>query len=73
VSFDLRRLFWYQQTILGSTMGSRAEYQRVVALLGEGKLRAVVDSTYAFSDARSAFERLAAGDQQGKVVVELPD
>lgn len=72
VSFDIRRLFWYQQSILGSTMGNREEYRRVVGMLGEGKLRAVVDSTHAFDRAAEAFQRLADGDQMGKVVVDVP-
>ena len=72
VQFDLRRLFWYQHGILGSTMGSQAEYRETVQLLGAGKVRAMVDSTVPFERAIEAFERLSAGDQMGKVVVEMP-
>lgn len=70
VTVDVRRLFWYQWDILGSTMGSADEYRSVVRLLGQGKLRPLVDSVYPLADARQAFERLAAGEQMGKVVVE---
>ncbi|MEX1051064.1 MAG: zinc-binding dehydrogenase [Gemmatimonadales bacterium] len=72
VSLDIRRLFWYQQTIIGSTMGNQAEYREVVRLLGERKLRPMVDSVVGFGDAVKAFERLSSGVQMGKVVVEMP-
>jgi NADPH:quinone reductase-like Zn-dependent oxidoreductase len=68
---DVRRLFWYQYSILGSTMGSFTEYQEVVRLAGEGKLWPVVDRVYPLQESREAFERLAAGDQLGKIVLEV--
>lgn len=68
---DARRLFWYQWSILGSTMGNAEEYREVVRLLGRGYLRPRVDSVHPLRDARRAFERLAAGDHMGKVVVEI--
>ncbi len=71
-SLDLRRLFWHHWTLMGSTMGNAAEYAEVVRRLGKGELRPVVDRVYPLSDARVAFERLAKGEQLGKVVVELP-
>src|SRR5947207_1481394 len=72
VSLDLRRLFWHHWSILGSTMGNAAEYAEVVRRLGQGELRPVVDRVYPMEQARDAFERLAKGEQLGKIVVELP-
>jgi NADPH:quinone reductase-like Zn-dependent oxidoreductase len=71
VSTDVRRLFWHQYTILGSTMGNEVEYRTAVQALGEGKLRPVVDGVYPLDDVRAGLERLAAGGQLGKVVVEI--
>lgn len=68
---DVRRLFWYQWTIMGSTMGNDAEFREIVQLLGQGKLWPTVDSTYPLDDAVSAFRRLESGEQFGKVVVEI--
>lgn len=68
---DVRRLFWHQYTIMGSTMGNAEDYAMVVRLLGEGKLRPVIDRVYPFAQAVDAFRRLASGDHMGKVVVEL--
>src|SRR6266513_1663511 len=47
VSLDLRRLFWHQWDIMGSTMGNDAEYREIVCLLGAGELRPVVDRVFA--------------------------
>jgi NADPH:quinone reductase-like Zn-dependent oxidoreductase len=71
VSLDLRRLFWHQWSLMGSTMGSDAEYREIVRLLGAGELRPVVDRVFPFSEARAAFERLDRGEQLGKIVVEI--
>src|SRR5213596_2947269 len=71
VHLDLRRLFWHHWSILGSTMGNAAEYAEVVRRLGQGELRPVVDRVYPMEQARDAFERLAKGEQLGKIVVEV--
>jgi NADPH:quinone reductase-like Zn-dependent oxidoreductase len=73
VGIDLRRLFWYQWTIMGSTMGNAAEYREVVRVLGTGELRPVVDRVFPFSDARAAFERLEVGEQLGKIAVQISE
>jgi NADPH:quinone reductase-like Zn-dependent oxidoreductase len=70
VTTDVRRLFWYQYTILGSTMGNYAEYQAIVRLAGEGKLWPLVDRVYPLEKGAEAFARLNAGDQLGKIVLE---
>lgn len=71
VTTDVRKLFWYQWNILGSTMGNDAEFAAVRRLAGLGRLRPVVDRTFALADAGAAFERLAAGAQLGKIVIEV--
>ncbi|PYP56460.1 MAG: NADPH:quinone reductase [Gemmatimonadetes bacterium] len=72
VHLDLRRVFWHHWSILGSTMGNAAEYAEVVGRLAKGELRPVVDRVYPLDHARDAYERLARGEQLGKLVVELP-
>src|SRR5206468_11967477 len=55
VSLDLRRLFWHQWSILGSTMGNAAEYAEIVRRLGKGELRPIVDRVYAMSEVKDAY------------------
>ena len=71
VGLDIRRLFWHHWSILGSTMGNAAEYAEIVRRLGQGELRPVVDRVFPLERAREAYERLARGEQLGKVVVEV--
>jgi NADPH:quinone reductase-like Zn-dependent oxidoreductase len=71
VSFDLRRLFWHQWSILGSTMGNRREFAEIVRLAQEGKLWPMVDSVVSLADGAAAYERMQRGEQTGKLVIEV--
>jgi NADPH:quinone reductase-like Zn-dependent oxidoreductase len=71
ISLDLRRLFWHQWSILGSTLGSRREYQEIVALAREGKLWPVVDGSVPLQEGPAALARLQRGEQIGKLVIEV--
>lgn len=71
LTMDVRRLFWYQWSILGSTMGNDAEFDAVVAELAAGRLRSTVDEVLPLERGREAFERMAAGAQFGKLVLRV--
>lgn len=73
VTTDVRKLFWNQWSILGSTMGNDAEFDAVVQHFRSGQLRPPIDSIIPLEEGRAAFERLASGDQFGKVVVSLDE
>lgn len=73
LGMDVRKLFWNQWSILGSTMGNDAEFEAIVAELAAGRLRPPVDSVHALEDGRAAFERLRSGRQFGKVVLRIAD
>jgi NADPH:quinone reductase-like Zn-dependent oxidoreductase len=66
---DLARVFFLQLSVVGSTMGTRDELDALVSLLVDTGVRPTVDATFALTDARSAFERLASGDVVGKLVL----
>lgn len=70
---DARKLFWNQWSIMGSTMGNDAEFQAVAAELSRGRLLPPIDSVFKLENGRAAFERLASGEQFGKVVVRVAD
>ncbi|HEY7636371.1 MAG TPA: zinc-binding dehydrogenase [Gemmatimonadales bacterium] len=70
-SFDLRRLFWHQWSILGSTMGNRREYAEIVRLAHQGKLVPVVDRVVPLDEGPAAFARMQRGEQSGKLVIEV--
>ena len=73
VTTDVRRLFWNQWSILGSTMGNDAEFAAVVEHFRAGRLRPPVDSVFPLANGREAFARLASGEQFGKIVVRIGD
>lgn len=71
VETDIRRLFWNQWTLMGSTMGSDAEYDAVVSEFVSGRLAPVIDSVHSLEHGVDAMARLASGAQFGKVVVRI--
>lgn len=71
VEIDIRRLFWFQWSLLGSTMGTSVEFAEIVDLGDQGLLRPVVDSVYPLADGAAAYQRLIAGGQFGKLVLEV--
>jgi NADPH:quinone reductase-like Zn-dependent oxidoreductase len=73
VESDVRRMFWSQLTLRGSTMGNDAEFDAIMQALGEGALMPPVDSVYPLAEGRAAFERLASGAQFGKIVLKVVD
>ena len=68
-SADLNRLFFLQLRVVGSTMGTRAELQRLLSFCEATGVRPLVDEVLPLADARRGFERLAAGDLFGKLVL----
>jgi NADPH:quinone reductase-like Zn-dependent oxidoreductase len=71
VETDVRRLFWNQWTIMGSTMGNDAEFDAVTEELRAGRLLPPVDCVFNLEHGREAMQRLQSGAQFGKVVVRV--
>ncbi|HEY4346412.1 MAG TPA: zinc-binding dehydrogenase [Gaiellaceae bacterium] len=68
----LHRVWWRELSILGSTMGTSADFRGVYDLIAAGKMRPVVDEVFALADAGSAHARLERGEQFGKIVLRIP-
>jgi NADPH:quinone reductase-like Zn-dependent oxidoreductase len=68
----LHRIWWKQLTILGSTMGTKADFEGAYELIDSGRARPVVDEVLPLSEIRAAHERLEAGEQLGKIVLSVP-
>lgn len=71
VQVDVRRMFWNQWTLMGSTMGSNAEFEAATALFTRGGLQPPVDSVWSLDEGVEAYNRLDSGQQFGKVVIRL--
>ena len=64
-------IFGRQVRLIGSTMGTQADYLTVMDLVFQGKLLPVVDSVFPMQDFRRAVEHMLAGDMFGKIVIEV--
>ncbi|KAL2000237.1 hypothetical protein VTN02DRAFT_3380 [Thermoascus thermophilus] len=52
---------------------NKEDLERIGRWMMEGKVRAVIDSTYEFEDAVQAFEKLKSGRARGKIVVHVAE
>ncbi|MDQ3981759.1 MAG: zinc-binding dehydrogenase, partial [Actinomycetota bacterium] len=68
---DVRRIFWNQLSVIGSTMGSVADVSDMLRLVAGSKLRPIIDRVVPLDEAPGALRLLEAGDQFGKIVVEV--
>ncbi len=66
---DLRQVFYRHLTLLGSFMGSKAEFLDAMKFIERGQIRAVVDRTLPLAEARSAHELIEDRAQFGKLVL----
>ena len=73
VTTDVRRMFWNQWNLMGSTMGNDEEYDAVIRELRMERLLPPVDSVHPLAHGRAAYERLASGEQFGKVVIAVSE
>jgi len=67
----LHRIWWKQLTILGSTMGTKADFEGAYDLIASGRARPVVDEVLPLGEIRAAHARLEAGEQLGKIVLRV--
>ena len=68
---QLTRIYWRHIDVLGSTMGTLAEMGRLIRLVEATGMRPLIDRVLPLGDARLAYERMAAGEQQGKLVLRV--
>jgi zinc-binding alcohol dehydrogenase/oxidoreductase len=67
----LRKVFWRQLNLLGSTMGSPEDFAAMVRMVDETGLQPVIDGAYPFDQADEALRRMDAGGQFGKLVLTI--
>jgi NADPH:quinone reductase-like Zn-dependent oxidoreductase len=63
-------IFWKHLSVLGSSMGSPADFASMLKLFESG-LKPVVDRVYPLNDVVAAAEHVLKGDQMGKVVLAI--
>jgi zinc-binding alcohol dehydrogenase/oxidoreductase len=68
---NLHRIWWKQLSVLGSTMGTQADFRAVYGLVANGRAKPIVDRVFPLEDAAAAHEHLEGGRQLGKVVLKI--
>jgi NADPH:quinone reductase-like Zn-dependent oxidoreductase len=68
----LHRIWWKQLTILGSTMGTKEDFEAVYELVATGRVQPIVDEVFPLAEAAAAHERMEAGEHVGKIVLRIP-
>jgi len=58
---DLRHVFFKGTNILGSTQGTKAELDQGLYWMGQGKIKATIDSVYSFEQAAEAHTKMLTG------------
>src|SRR5699024_6291315 len=71
VDFDLRKFFYGQYTLLGSTMGSREELRDMLEHMKQHNMHPVVDRTFTLDEANEALNYLNEGSQFGKIALNI--
>ncbi|WP_052654680.1 zinc-binding dehydrogenase [Planococcus massiliensis] len=71
VDFNLRKFFYGQYQLFGSTMGSREELRNLLLHIEKFDMHPIVDRVFELEEAQQAFDYLAEGKQFGKVVLKI--
>ena len=66
---DLRRIFWKQISILGTTMGSPQDFAAMLRFVSEKKIVPIIDQVFPLQDANAALKRMRVAGQFGKIVL----
>ncbi|MFC5752038.1 zinc-binding dehydrogenase [Actinomadura rugatobispora] len=65
---ELNRVFFLQLSVVGSTMGTRDQLERLARFLVKSGTRPVVDRTLPLAEARDGFAAMNEGELFGKIV-----
>jgi len=66
---NARKIFWRQLSILGSTMGSPADFAAMTAFVSRYQVEPVIDSIYPMEQADAAIRKMGEATQFGKIVL----
>ena len=68
---EVRRIFWKQLNVLGSTMGTAEEFQAMLSLVDRHGLIPVIDQILPLDQAADAHRRVERTEQFGKIVLQI--
>ncbi len=65
----MRKIFWRQLSLLGTTMGSPTDWEEMIAFIDQHRITPVVSDVFSLERAAEAFDLMERGGQFGKIVV----
>ncbi|KGP71292.1 zinc-binding dehydrogenase [Pontibacillus yanchengensis] len=71
VTIDIRKFFYGQYNLLGTTMGSHEEFKEMLQLVNKYNIKPVMDNVYPLSETSKAMQRLSESEQFGKIGIEI--
>ncbi|MCC3157570.1 zinc-binding dehydrogenase [Hymenobacter sp. 15J16-1T3B] len=66
-----RHIFWKQLDVLGSTMGTAEDFAGLLDLVNVARIVPVTDAVFDLADGERALQRMAQGQQFGKLVLQI--
>lgn len=70
-SLNSRKIFWKQLSILGTTMGSPADFADMLAFVNKHRIKPIVDSVHPLENAEKALRKMDTSTQFGKIVLQI--
>ncbi|USK50804.1 zinc-binding dehydrogenase [Bacillus sp. CMF12] len=71
LELNLRSLFYAQQNLLGSTMGSAEEYHEMLQFIEKHQIRPVLDEALTLDQFEQAFDKIENAEQWGKIAFKI--
>ncbi len=68
---ELRKVFWKQLNILGSTMGSPRDFAAMLELVNKHKIKPIIDEVFPLAKGNDAFQKMNKKSQFGKLVLTV--
>jgi NADPH:quinone reductase-like Zn-dependent oxidoreductase len=70
-NLEMRRIFWKQLKLLGTTMGSDKDFSDMLNFIEQYKITPIIDKEFNLENGEEAFLRMDSGGQIGKILVKM--
>ena len=71
IELPLRALFYNQIDIMGTSMGSREEFNEMVHFIEKHNIKPIIDKVYPLEEAIQALNRMQQGEQFGNIALRM--
>ncbi|MED3319514.1 zinc-binding dehydrogenase [Bacillus wiedmannii] len=71
IELPLRALFYNQIDIMGTSMGSREEFNEMIKFIEKYKIKPIIDKVYSLKEAIQALSRMEQSEQFGNIALRM--